>query len=300
MQRAGKPVKFTDERHALHLADASFRYYRDVERILARHLGGRTGRDVRGGDMTIETPPGWIPPTNFEERLKRLLVPPSLYIRYKAQKEWRRGEPEYRLLDVLVDRRRNAVDAGANKGTYTYALAKLAKHVWAFEPNPKMFDILRRSAAANVTASMMALSDRSESAEFRVPRMRKGGFSNQGGSLSTTKITQNYAAVAVETRRLDDLALDDIGFVKIDVEGFEQEVLDGARETIRRSRPTMLIEMEERYTKVPMDAALRRVLDLGYAGMFMARGTLRPLEQYAAMTAGPDAAHVTNFIFLPK
>src|ERR1700736_5500611 len=110
--------------------------------------------------MTIETPPGWIPPTNLEERVKGLLVPPSLYIRYKARKEWWRGEPEYRLLPFLVDPRRNAIDVGANKGTYSYALAKLATHVWAFEPNPKMFNVLRRSVAANVTASMVALSDR--------------------------------------------------------------------------------------------------------------------------------------------
>src|ERR1700738_2367763 len=115
--------------------------------------------------MTIETPPGWIPPTNFEERVKGFLVPPSLYIRYKAQKEWRRGEPEFRLLPFLVDRRRNAVDVGANKGTYTYALARLAKHVWAFEPNPKMFNILKRGAAANVTTAMLALSDRSGRSE---------------------------------------------------------------------------------------------------------------------------------------
>ncbi len=252
--------------------------------------------------MTSEPPGSWIPPTNFEERLKALLVPPSLYIRYKAQKEWWRGEPEFRLLPFLVDRRRNAIDVGANKGTYTYALARLAKHVWAFEPNPKMFKILERGMAANVTAAMVALSDRSGQAELRVPRMRKGGFSNQGGSLSATKIAANYRAVAVEARRLDDLKLSDIGFMKIDVEGFEAEVLDGARETIRRSRPVMIIELEERYTKVPIEVALRRVLDLGYVGMFLADGTLRPLEQFdpVAHHRGADAAYVANFVFFPR
>ena len=119
--------------------------------------------------MTSEPPGSWIPPTNFEERLKALLVPPSLYIRYKAQKEWWRGEPEFRLLPFLVDRRRNAIDVGANKGTYTYALARLAKHVWAFEPNPKMFKILERGMAANVTAARMTemkVSTRSAGYEY--------------------------------------------------------------------------------------------------------------------------------------
>ena len=250
--------------------------------------------------MTNETPADWIPPTNFEEKLKGLLVPPALYIRYKAMKERWRGEPEFRLLPFLVDRRRNAVDVGANKGTY--ALSRLAKRVWAFEPNPKMFNILRCAVAANVTASMIALSDRSGQAELRVPRMRKGGFSNQGASLSTTKITENYRSVTVETRRLDDLELQDIGFMKIDVEGFEQEVLDGARETIRRSRPVILSEMEERYTKVPIEVALQRVLDLGYVGMFFAQGTLRPLDQFdpVAHHRRGDAGYVANFVFLPR
>jgi FkbM family methyltransferase len=249
-----------------------------------------------------ELPGNWIPPTNFEERLKALLVPPSLYIRYKAQKEWWRGEPEFRLLPFLVDRRRNAIDVGANKGTYTYALARLAKHVWAFEPNPKMFNILKRGAAANVTARMVALSDRSGQAELRVPRMRKGGFSNQGSSLSATKIAANYRAVSVETRRLDDLDLADIGFMKIDVEGFEAEVLEGARETIRRSRPVMMIELEERYIKIPIEVALQRVLDLGYAGMFLAHGTLQQIEQFdpVAHHRGADAAYVANFVFFPQ
>jgi len=69
--------------------------------------------------------------------------------------------------------------------------------------NPKMFKILKRGVASNVTAAMVALSDRSGEAELRVPRMRKGGFSNQGGSLSATKIETNYRTVAVEARRLD-------------------------------------------------------------------------------------------------
>jgi FkbM family methyltransferase len=252
--------------------------------------------------MTTDIPAGWVPPSNLEERIKGLVVPPSLYIRYKASKEWWRGEPEFRLLPFLVDRRRNAVDIGANKGVYTYALARLAKHVWAFEPNPKMFNILKRGAAANVTAAMLALSDRSGRSELRVPRMRKGGYSNQGASLSTTKISENYRIVDVESARLDDLTLQDVGFIKIDVEGFETEVLEGARETIRQSRPIMIVELEERYTKTPIETALQRVLDLGYVGTFLSHGTLRSLEQFdpVAHHRAASDGYVANFVFFPK
>jgi FkbM family methyltransferase len=243
----------------------------------------------------------WTPPVTFEERLKELLVPPWLYIRYKAQKELRKGEAEVKLLPFLVDPARDAVDAGANKGTYSYFLARLARHVYAFEPNPKMFKILRRAMAKNVTASPVALSNRSGAAELRIPRQSKGGFSNQGGSLSEAKISKNYKVVAVEARCLDELDLGDIGFIKIDVEGFEQEVIDGARETIRRCRPTLLVELEERYTKVPIETALRNILDLGYRGLFLDRGILRPLEDFdpEAQHRNATRGYVFNFIFLP-
>jgi FkbM family methyltransferase len=243
----------------------------------------------------------WTPPVTFEERLKELLVPPWLYIRYKAQKELLKGEGEVKLLPFLVDPKRNAVDAGANKGTYTYFLARLAKHVHAFEPNPKMFKILRRGMAGNVTASPIALSNLAGTAELRIPRQRKGGYSNQGGSLSAAKISQNYKSVTVEARRLDDIELGDVGFIKIDVEGFEQEVIDGAVALIKRCRPTLLVELEERYTKVPIETALKNILDLGYRGIFLDRGMLRPLEDF-----DPEANHrnatrgyVFNFVFLP-
>lgn len=247
--------------------------------------------------------PGWEPPSSLDERLKAALVPPWLYLRYKALREWRRGEAEVRLLPMLVDRRRNAVDIGANKGTYSYFLGRLARHVYAFEPNPKMFRILARGAGGNVTVSPLALSDCNGTAEFRVPRGRKG-YSNQGGSLSAVKVADNFGTVAVETRTLDDLALQDIGFIKIDVEGFEEPVLAGARATIARDRPTLLIEIEEAHTRKPIEQSLETVLQLGYRGLFFDRaaGALRSLDAF-----DPERHHrhpegggyVFNFVFLP-
>ena len=102
----------------------------------------------------------WSPPRTVEERLKGFLVPPRLYIRYKVAKERLRGEPEMRLMSFLVDRNRNAVDAGANKGTYSFVLGQLARTVYAYEPNPKMFAVLQRTAGRNVVVSPLALSDR--------------------------------------------------------------------------------------------------------------------------------------------
>src|SRR5205085_7556894 len=101
---------------------------------------------------TATAPPAPGLTSTLEERIKHALIPGRLYIRYRALKEWRRGEAELKLLPSLIDRHRNAIDVGANKGTYTYFMARLARHVYAFEPNPKMHAVLRRTIGSNVTA----------------------------------------------------------------------------------------------------------------------------------------------------
>lgn len=239
----------------------------------------------------------------LEERVKHALIPSGLYIRYKVLKERWSGEPELRLLDMLVDRRRNAIDAGANKGTFTHVLSGLARHVHAFEPNPKMLAVLRQTAADNVTVSPVALSDRSGPAEFLIPRDSRGTHSNQGGSLSRVKVRGEHTVVPVQMARLDDLNLSDIGFIKIDVEGSELEVLAGASQVLARDRPILLIEMEEVHTQTPIELSLAKVLQFGYRGMFFdrARQNLRMLEDFdpEAMHRQRGPGYVFNFIFLP-
>ena len=231
------------------------------------------------------------------------LVPPRLHYWARAQRQWRRGEGELRLLPMLMDLRRISVDVGANKGVYTYWMARHSRHVHAYEPNPKMFRILRSGAGRNVTVSPVALSDSSGKTMLRVPRTA-GGYSNQGASLNYQKVGDDFGEVAIETRRLDDEGLDDIGFMKIDVEGHELAVLDGGRDLIARDRPVLLMEMEEAHTRQPIEESLRAVLDLGYDGFFLLGGELRSLDAFDPdahhRTAPAAADYIFNFVFKPS
>jgi len=235
--------------------------------------------------------------------LKHHLVPGRLYIRYRTNAERRRGEQEIRLLPFLIDPAKDAIDVGANKGVYTHAMAEVARHVHAFEPNPSMYRLLLRTAARNVTTYEVALANWSGTAELRIPIGSKGR-SNQGASLSTVKPMRDFASVAVESRRIDDYGLDAIGFIKIDVEGFEDEVIAGAAETIARCRPNLLIEIEEKHTKVPIERSLERMLALDYTGVFLRDGVLHELSAFDSERHHRHAQrrgdYVFNFIFLPR
>ena len=245
----------------------------------------------------------WEPSLNLRERLKALL-PPDLRIRYLYRRELRQGESEIGLVRHLADPRRVSIDVGANKGVYAYAMLPHSASVHAFEPNPKLFRMLASWATNKVVLHQVALSDESGPADLLVPIGRRGGYSNQGASLSATKVRGAHGVVRVEARRLDDMAISNVGFIKIDVEGFEREVLEGAKETLRRDRPNLLVEIEEAHTKTPLTDMVGAVCSHGYECIALVRGVLTRFDRIdvTAHHSAPAAPgdYVFNFMFFPK
>ena len=252
-----------------------------------------------------DTKDRWIPPSSTEEIIKKFLIPAQLYIRYLVRKNLRKGEPELHLLPFLVNKEQQAVDIGANKGVYTHQLAKLVPFVHAFEPNPKIFNILTRGLPKNAKAYDAALSDESGTGELLVPLSgRKQAYSNQGASLSRQKVSGEHGVVQIETRTLDSYSLDNIGFIKIDVEGYEHAVLKGAKETLMRCRPTMLIELEEKHTGVAIESLIEDVEIYGYQTYFLRNRKLTAFTQFDPVSEHRQPTnrnnYVNNFLFFPK
>ncbi|HEY3948490.1 FkbM family methyltransferase [Phenylobacterium sp.] len=245
----------------------------------------------------------WEPPLKFEERLKAL-VPPAARIAYLHRKRLRKGEAELRLVAFLADRARVSIDVGANQGVYAYALLPHSRQVHAFEPNPKLFRMLRAWAKARtgVVLHAEALGDVSGPADLLVP-MGGRGFSNQGASLSAVKVSGEHRKLTVQAARLDDLGIEGVGFIKIDVEGFELQVLAGAAATLARDRPNLLVEMEERHTGRPLPQMVAAVTAHGYDALALVDGVLTPFARLdlARHHGDPWSEHyVNNLIFLPR
>lgn len=204
---------------------------------------------------------------------------------------WGRGDQEWRVLEHLVDRSRPAVDVGANAGIYAGRLSKLCPRVHAFEPIPWLADALRNQMRSNVTVHRIALSDRAGEAKLRIPTE----------DICLTTIDDNnplapglhIKVVSCQVARLDDVISDPVGFIKIDVEGHEMAVLEGALQLIRKNRPTFVVESE--HTHNP--AAPQNVFDFmkreGYSGVYLRHGI-----PYALSTTTPGG--IVNYIFFPS
>ncbi|MDE0242484.1 MAG: FkbM family methyltransferase [bacterium] len=232
---------------------------------------------------------------NLRDLLKFHLVPTRWHMANVCRR-LRKLEPEVAILPHLVAHDRIALDVGANKGGYTCTLLGLASAVHAFEPNPALIPWLSRLRDTRLTIHPLALGDCTGEALLRVPFGPSGRPSKQGATLAVTERTRNSRIeVPISVCRLDDLELGDIGFIKIDVEGFEARVIDGARETIARCRPAMLIEIEERHTGEPPSALIERIVALGYACYALSASVLTDWQAVEL-----DRQSIFNWIFLPR
>lgn len=244
-----------------------------------------------------------IPPHTFEERVKRALTPPWMELARITQRELRHGEPGLRLLPFLVDPDRAAIDAGANRGIWTGLMVRHCRTVWAFEPNPKLYAFLQSALGEAADCRQVALSDRDGEAPLMVPGA-DGRYSNQHASLSAAKVAAApHMDVPVRVARLDSLDPPPVGFMKVDVEGHERQVIEGARGVIERDRPAMIVEIEERHTGRDLGEDLDFYQSLGYAAFGMRKGHLVPR---ARLDIGRDhreavdaPGYVNNFVFLP-
>jgi FkbM family methyltransferase len=158
------------------------------------------------------------------------------------------GFPERKLIqwamDNFVREDKIHLDIGAHVGTYTLAMAKKGGKVHSFECNPKIYNFLCANIAAhgvygNVTTHNIALSNNNDRATYFMRAM-------DGGSNGITPLksdNQSTPTCQVSTSTLDSFAFTNVGFIKLDVEGHEKQVIEGARNTlIRNNYPPILFE----------------------------------------------------------
>jgi FkbM family methyltransferase len=181
-------------------------------------------------------------------------------------------EPEApALIAALVSPGTDAVDVGANVGFFCVLMASLARpggRVLAVEPSPAILPLLRnnllRNNAANVVLHEGVLAERA--GERTLNSVDASPEYSSMGAIVHPHAPAQITAVRVPSATLDDV----VGrhalapaFVKVDVEGAETLVLDGARDTLRRFRPAVLCEVDVRLLRTlgSTPAAVFRAFD---------------------------------------
>jgi len=171
-------------------------------------------------------------------------------------------EAEIDLFRQVVRPGQTILDVGANIGAHTLFLGHAVGRrgrVYAFEPQRLIHGLLCTNATLNDMNNIypMHAAVGRENGTISVPIINYGLSGNFGG----LSLADRPAGESVPLITIDGLELAACHFVKIDVEGMEAEVLEGARRTVSRFRPYLYVE-NNRKDKSP--ALIKALLDLDY------------------------------------
>ena len=189
-------------------------------------------------------------------------------------------EKEIGLLPFLVHPQKLAIDVGAHAGHYTHALLKLGAPVVAIDANPKMASFLSRLYGDKARIVCAAASSSSGKANLRLPKAGSHGTATI--EAQNTSLPWEVDEIEVQKVALDDIVLEAVGFIKIDVEGHELDVLLGAKGLLVRDHPTILVEVEERHRPGSTSSVCELLSSLGYHGFFLDTGRLCPVSRFNA------------------
>lgn len=257
--------------------------------------------------------------TNLKQRIVRANPALARRARWALAK---RSDLTRVAIDELVELGQTVIDVGASDGVFTERLSRLVGptgRVHAFEANPEDREQLEsvRVRCANVVVHMEGLSDREGEALLHVPVIH--GQRHLGRAsvvVPSSRSDLEHDRVPIQLQRLDDAIAEEqasISLIKCDVEGHEHEMLVGAEQTLRTSRPTLVIEIEQRHRELSVDETFSFLQGLGYGG-FAARGNdlfpladfdlardqlrwLQTLDEHPEQNAPVEYIH--NFVFRP-
>ena len=169
------------------------------------------------------------------------------------------------------------LDIGAHTGTYSISLADHCKSVYAFEPQRIIYYSLCGGVALsnikNVYCKNIGLGSPDQVGTCKI-----NGISIDGGgaTIHAPNNTMVLYQEDIEIVTLDSLHLENIGFIKMDVENNELQALQGAIQTLERSNyPKILFEMNEHNEKLItfLNELNYKIIRISYNNMFLAEYT---------------------------
>jgi FkbM family methyltransferase len=154
------------------------------------------------------------------------------------------------LLSALCREDTRALDVGANIGLTALTMSQICAKgkIAALEPVPQTYEMLQANLSSagieNVTAFNFGAGSRDDIFPMQAcSENLSGAFIADQHEVHKTGQFAVHVRIKVIDRVFPELGLDRLDFMKIDVEGFELEVLEGAKQTLERYKPLVLLEM---------------------------------------------------------
>lgn len=236
---------------------------------------------------------------------------------YASRRLTNRLEAEYSAIMSMVTPGSTAIDVGANIGIYTYGFLARGANVQAIEPQADCARLIQSyydlgfpfgANRGKLTVRVEAVSDEPGIAVLYVP-LKNGKIDDESATLNADDGESIRMEVTVRT--IDQYALDNVKVIKMDVEGREVAAIAGAANTFKRCRPVLLVEIEQRHHKEPINdvfAKIHAVLGPRYEAKFLGRdGSFRAFSEFdverdqLAHADNPlSKAYVRNFFFIPS
>jgi FkbM family methyltransferase len=226
----------------------------------------------------------------------------DFYVRTALVRTGAYSPAEVRLLSSLLRNGDVAIDIGAHIGLITVPLARsVGKEgmVLAFEPQQKIFQLLCANLVANGLENVQARCAAVGAAAGRVVvETTDNGSGNLGERRVIATVSEDWRTVSLIS--LDSLGLSDVQLLKIDVEGFELAVLDGAAELLN-NRPMIYAEnqfylgAEQRENSIHL---LGRLLEMDYKVWWHCPPLVQPSDDPASDVFSDGGS--VNVLAVPK
>lgn len=227
-------------------------------------------------------------------------------------------ENELLLVEHLLKKNGVFIDIGANLGQYIYMAEKVTNrnNIYAIEPIPKLANRLS-FVFKGIQCHTLAIFKEDGEAQFKIPIFNNTEIYTRGTLKLGHKETEetNEKILDVKLQSLKNFVLnnqiDEVSLIKIDVEGAEFDVLEGAGEVIRKFSPSLIIEIEQRHhpdIKIE-DKILEFCSHYQYECFYFDphSQTLVPVESNIQISKiqslenhGQNRSYINNFIFIRK
>ena len=147
---------------------------------------------------------------------------------------------KYQMAVKYVKKYDVAVDVGAHVGLWSWPMSHDFKQLWAFEPMPEHQECWHKNMENRYNAKLYpyALGSNEKTVSIKTRTVGSSGDTN------VDLVFDPNAATKVEMKMLDSYKFDVLDFMKIDCEGYELFVLQGAKDTLLRCKPCIIVEQK--------------------------------------------------------